>query len=64
MNLGTEARTRRRELRLTQQELADLAGVSERFVRDFEAGKETVSLAHARRVLETLGLHLTLRGPG
>ena len=29
MNLGAEARTRRRELRLTQQELADLAGVSE-----------------------------------
>lgn len=51
-------RTRRKELDLTQEDLADLARVSERFVRAVEAGKETVRLDKLRAVLAVLGLEL------
>ena len=42
--LNAEARARRGSLRLSQRELAELAGVSERFVRFVEQGKRTVQL--------------------
>lgn len=54
-------RARRRQLRLRQGELADLAGVSERFVYALEAGKRSVQLDKAVAVLTALGLHLELR---
>ncbi|QMV84178.1 helix-turn-helix transcriptional regulator [Corynebacterium hindlerae] len=52
-------RTRRKELDLTQEDLADLAQVSERLVRSIEAGKETVRVDKLRAVLAVLGLELT-----
>jgi y4mF family transcriptional regulator len=48
-------------LRLRQDELADLAGVSERFVHSLENGKQTVQLDKVIAVLSVLGLHLELR---
>ncbi|NUP75590.1 MAG: helix-turn-helix transcriptional regulator, partial [Sinomonas sp.] len=42
--IAAEVRTRRRALSLTQRDLADLAGVSERFVRFVEQGKPSVRL--------------------
>jgi y4mF family transcriptional regulator len=53
-------RTRRRHLGLRQSELADLAGVSERFVLALESGKSTVQLDKVLAVLVALGLHLEL----
>lgn len=53
-------RLRRRDLGLDQDELADLAGVSERFVYALENGKRTVQLDKVLAVLFTLGLHLEL----
>lgn len=61
--LGVQVRARRKELGLTQRELADLAEVSPRFVHMLEAGKPTVQLAQALAVLEVLGLGLRV-GPG
>lgn len=63
---GDSIRQRRRELGLGQQELAELAGVSERFVRALEHDKPSVQLDHVRAVLEVLGLELRLgvRGTG
>ena len=58
---GDEIRQRRRELGLAQQELAELAGVSERFVRALEHDKPSVQLDHVRAVLGVLGLELRLR---
>jgi y4mF family transcriptional regulator len=58
---GDEIRQRRRELGLAQQELAELAGVSERFVRALEHDKPSVQLDHVRAVLDVLGLELRLR---
>lgn len=61
---GDQVRRRRVELGLGQQELAELAGVSERFVRSLEHDKASVQLDHVRAVLDVLGLelHLHVRG--
>lgn len=58
MDLGATVRERRKDLCLTQQQLADLAGTSERFVRALERGKPTVQLNHVVAVLDALGLEL------
>jgi HTH-type transcriptional regulator / antitoxin HipB len=57
---ATVLRGRRRHLGLRQSELADLAGVSERFVYALENGKRTVQLDRVLAVLAALGLHLEL----
>ncbi len=59
-HIAAEVRARRAALRLTQQDLADMAGVSERFVRFLEKGKPSVQLDSLTTVLETLGLELRL----
>lgn len=58
--VAKEVRARRTDLRLTQRDLADLAGVSERFVRFVEQGKPSIQLDSLTAVLETLGLELRL----
>jgi y4mF family transcriptional regulator len=58
--LGHQLRERRRSLRLTQDELADLAGCSPRFVRALETGKPSVRLDKVLDVLDVLGLDLLL----
>lgn len=62
--LGAKIRARRRSLSLSQSDLADLAGVSERFVRFVEQGKATVQLEPLLTVLGTLGLELTVKTAG
>ena len=49
---------RREALGLRQEELAELAGCSPRFVHDLEAGKPTVQLDKVLAVLAALGLGL------
>jgi HTH-type transcriptional regulator/antitoxin HipB len=58
--LAGEVRARRSALRLTQHDLAELAGVSERFVRFIEQGKRSVQLDSLLALLHTLGLELKL----
>ena len=58
--LAAEVRARRAALRLTQHDLAQLAGVSERFVRFVEQGKPSVQLDSLLALLGTLGLELQL----
>ncbi|MCX2748233.1 helix-turn-helix transcriptional regulator [Arthrobacter sp. MI7-26] len=60
-SLGAKVRARRASLSLSQSDLADLAGVSERFVRFVEQGKATVQLEPLLAVLGTLGLELTVK---
>jgi HTH-type transcriptional regulator/antitoxin HipB len=60
--LGEEVRLRRRELRLGQEEVADLAGVSPSFVRFVEHDKPSLRLDKVRAVLDVLGLEVTV-GP-
>lgn len=61
-HLGAAVRTARKALRLTQPQLALAAGVGVRFIVDLEAGKPTVRLEHVLRVLESLGMTLSVCG--
>jgi HTH-type transcriptional regulator/antitoxin HipB len=58
--LAAAVRGRRTALGLRQEEVADLAGCSERFVYSLERGKLTVQLAKALDVLRVLGLGLAV----
>ena len=58
--LAAAVRARRGDLRLSQQDLADMAGVSERFVRFVEQGKPSLRLDTLLALLDTLGLELQL----
>jgi y4mF family transcriptional regulator len=56
--LAQYARERRLALALTQEDLADLAGVGLSSVRALEAGKATMTLAVTLPILDALGLTL------
>jgi y4mF family transcriptional regulator len=56
--LGLQVERGRRDLQLTQRDLADLAGVSVDTVHSVEAGKASVRLDMVLAVLEALGLAL------
>ena len=59
-NIAVVVRTRRKSLGLTQAELADLSGVSAKFVYDLENGKPTIALDRLLLVIAALGLRLNL----
>lgn len=59
--LAAEVRGRRRALGLSQRDLAELAGVSERFVRFVEQAKPSIQLDTLLAVLDALGLELAVR---
>jgi hypothetical protein len=48
---------------VTQKDLALTAGTGLRFVIDLEKGKETCELGKSLRILQTLGITLTLTPP-
>ncbi|MEX3517414.1 type II toxin-antitoxin system Y4mF family antitoxin [Corynebacterium camporealensis] len=56
--IGAQARERRKAMKLSQAEVADMAEVSERFIREFEQGKTSVRMDKAAAVLTLLGLDL------
>ena len=53
--------SRRKSLGLTQLELADLAEVSERLIRDLETGRVTIKTDKLLSILEALGLEIRIR---
>jgi HTH-type transcriptional regulator / antitoxin HipB len=58
--LGTALRQRRRELGVTQKELAMTCGTGLRFIVDLERGKATCQLGKALLVVQALGLSLQI----
>ena len=56
-------RDTRKRLRVTQKDLALTAGTGLRFVIDLEKGKETCELGKSLRILQTLGITVTLTPP-
>ncbi|ALU39053.1 XRE family transcriptional regulator [Kocuria flava] len=56
--VGRAIRTARKEARLTQKDLADLVGISERTVRAIETGTGNPSLAAVAAAAGVLGLRL------
>jgi y4mF family transcriptional regulator len=57
-------RNRREELGYTQEELAFRAGLSVRFVKEFERGKKTVRLDKVLELLTFLGATLQVQPRG
>lgn len=60
--LGEALHAARKQLGLTQSQLALAAGVGLRFIVELEAGKPTLRLEHVLRVVEALGGELRLNG--
>jgi HTH-type transcriptional regulator / antitoxin HipB len=60
--LGAALRAARKQLGLTQPQLALAAGVGVRFIVDLEAGKPTLRLAYVLRVIDALGGEIQLNG--
>lgn len=60
--LGQAARSARKQLGLTQPQLALASGVGVRFIVELEAGKPTIRLATMLRVLNALGGTLAVEG--
>lgn len=56
--VGAIVRQRRQANRLTQQQLAELAGVGLRLVSELERGKPTLRMDAVNRVLAVFGLTL------
>ncbi len=53
--LADFVKSKRQALKMTQQELAQKAGVGYRFVRELEAGKTTLQLGKVNEVLKLFG---------
>jgi HTH-type transcriptional regulator/antitoxin HipB len=60
-SVGPAIRTYREEAGLTQQELADMAGLHRSYLSDLEQGKETEQLRRILRLLKLLGVRATLQ---
>lgn len=61
IEIGKIITRRRQEMRLTQQELADIANISRRTLIDLEHGRNDTSVRRLTRVLMSLGLQLDVR---
>jgi HTH-type transcriptional regulator/antitoxin HipB len=59
-DLTATVRGRRKDLGMSQAELATRSGVSRKWVYEFEAGKPTAELRLILRVIDALGLTLDL----
>ena len=62
--LGALIRARRRQLNVTQKDLAMTCGTGLRFIIDLEKGKPTCQIGKTLQVLHALGLKLQIVCPG
>lgn len=60
--LGRALRAARKQIGLTQPQLALAAGVGVRFIVELEAGKPTLRLENVLRVIDALGGEVQLSG--
>lgn len=61
--IGAVIRSTRKNLGVTQRDLALTSGTGLRFIIELERGKETCEIGKALRVLHTLGIKITLTPP-
>lgn len=59
-NIGEAIRVRRNFLKITQDDLADISGISERTLRDIEKGLANPELKSLMKLCEVLGMKLTI----
>ena len=57
-SIATFIKVKRKQLKLTQPELAEKAGVGLRFVRELEQGKQSVRLDNVNHLLDLFGSEL------
>jgi len=57
-SIATFIKEKRKQLKLTQPELAEKAGVGLRFVRELEQGKQSVRLDKVNQLLDLFGSEL------
>lgn len=58
MTLSDFLKNKRKQFNLTQQQLAEKAGVGLRFIRDLEQGKTTLRMDKVNQVLKLFGQEL------
>ncbi len=61
--IGALIRQTRKKLGVTQRDLALTSGTGIRFIIDLEKGKETCRIGKALKILNTLGIRMTLTPP-
>ncbi|MDY0001541.1 MAG: helix-turn-helix transcriptional regulator [Polyangia bacterium] len=59
--LGAAIRSRRRQMGITQKELAMTCGTGLRFIVDLEKGKPTCQIGKTLQVLQALGLVIEMK---
>ena len=57
-NIGQQIKERRKSLKVTQRQLAELAGIGINTLTKIERGEANPSLSILNKVLDTLGLEL------
>ena len=62
--LGSAVRERRRQLKVTQKELAMTCGSGLRFIVDLEKGKPTCRIGKVIQILQALGLEIIIGAKG
>lgn len=62
--LGAAIRARRKQLKVTQKNLAMTCGTGLRFIIDLEKGKPTCQIGKILQVLKALGLKFQIASPG
>lgn len=60
--IGNSLKEYRKAHGLTQQDIADLAGVSRKAINELEQGKDTIQFKIVLKVLAVTDLELTLKG--
>jgi y4mF family transcriptional regulator len=58
-DLGRIVQQKRKAMKVTQQQFADLAGVGRRFILELEAGKPTLEFGRVLKVCKAAGIDLT-----
>lgn len=58
--LGAAIRTKRKQIKVTQKELAMTCGTGLRFIIDLEKGKPTCQIGKILQVLQTLGVGIQI----
>lgn len=61
--LGEEIKRVRKQLKVTQKDIALTSGTGLRFIIELEQGKPTCQLGKVLSVLNTLGIYLQLKPP-
>jgi len=59
--IGLEIRKRRKYLSITQEDLAEITGISRRSLQYIESGKMNSSVEQLEKILKALGLEIIIR---